>query len=69
MTDHENPAIERGVSDVNIEVTTNPPTNDVGEYVCGRECADGSPCENVLAVPFLPCHQHDTDAPIIGPRR
>lgn len=31
--------------------------------VCGRECADGSPCQNTVDAPGGPCHLHPEDAP------
>lgn len=45
---------------------TDPPTNDEDEYICGRECLDGSVCLNRSPIPFLACPSHDLDAPPVG---
>lgn len=42
-----------------------PPTNDKGEYVCGRECVDGTVCMTPSAVPFWPCANHETNDPLV----
>lgn len=42
-----------------------PPTNEAGEYICGRECLDGSRCLNRAPFPFLPCSNHDVDDPLL----
>ncbi len=43
-----------------------PPTNDAGEYVCSRRCANGTPCLITVSLPFISCHQHDQSGPIVG---
>lgn len=42
-----------------------PPTNEDGQYVCGRPCKDGSPC--MAHVPFghMTCYQHERSEPIV----
>lgn len=42
-----------------------PPTNDDGEYVCGRRCANGTRCLITVSLPFISCHQHDQSKPVV----
>lgn len=43
----------------------NPPTNNKGEYICSRECVDGTVCMTPSAVPFWPCSNHEVNDPLI----
>lgn len=42
-----------------------PPTNDAGEYVCSRRCANGTRCLITVSLPFISCHQHDQSNPVV----
>ncbi|WP_122090198.1 hypothetical protein [Halalkalicoccus subterraneus] len=43
-----------------------PPTNDAGEYVCSRRCANGTRCLITVSLPYISCHQHDQSEPVVG---
>ncbi|ADJ15620.1 hypothetical protein [Halalkalicoccus jeotgali] len=45
--------------------TGDPPTNDAGEYVCGRRCANGTRCLITVSLPSISCHQHDQSEPVV----
>lgn len=47
------------------ETPTNPPRDDHRNLICGRECTDGSPCEQKVSVPFIACLYHDNHDPVI----
>lgn len=53
-------ALKRVGSDTNDVA----PTSDTGEYICGRECIDGTRCMAPVSLPLLSCYQHDTEAPL-----
>jgi hypothetical protein len=42
-----------------------PPTNEDGQYVCGRPCTDGSRCMAHVSFGHLTCYQHDRSQPIV----
>lgn len=42
-----------------------PPTNDAGEYVCSRRCANGTRCLITVSLPFISCHQHDQSKAVV----
>lgn len=42
-----------------------PPTNEDGEYVCSRRCANGTRCMITVSLPSISCHQHDQSKPIV----
>lgn len=65
MSNRGDATVRGGLFEYGIELTGDPPTNTSGQYICGRECIDGSQCKKVITAPFMPCHQHETDAPII----
>lgn len=44
---------------------SNPPTNDEGEFVCGRECVDGTRCLTPVWLPYIACWNHNRDDPIV----
>ena len=41
-----------------------PPTDDDGEFVCGRECTNGTPCLRRVPIEYLACSLHDQTDPI-----
>lgn len=51
--------------DIDTDVSTEqakpaePPTNDAGEYICGRRTEDETTCYAVVSLPYVACHQHD----------
>lgn len=45
--------------------TDAPPTNDAGEYVCSRRCANGTRCLITVSLPYISCHQHDQSEPVV----
>lgn len=45
--------------------TDEPPTNEAGEYVCSRRCANGSRCMITVSLPFISCHQHDQSKAVV----
>lgn len=42
-----------------------PPTNENGQYVCGRPCTDGSRCMAHVSFGYMTCYQHDRSQPIV----
>lgn len=42
-----------------------PPTNENGQYVCGRPCKDGSRCMAHVMFGHMTCYQHDRSQPIV----
>jgi hypothetical protein len=48
-----------------IDTSGDPPTNDEGQFLCSRECADGSQCLATVPLPYLACHQHRQTDPVI----
>lgn len=42
-----------------------PPTNETGQFVCGRPCADGSRCMVHVKFGYMACYQHDRSQPIV----
>lgn len=47
------------------EFDTDPPTNENGQYVCGRPCTDGSRCMVHVSFGYMTCYQHDRSQPIV----
>ena len=47
------------------EFDTDPPTNDEGQFVCGRPCTDGSRCLAHVSFGYMTCYQHDRSRPIV----
>lgn len=42
-----------------------PPTDDEGEFVCGRRCKDGTRCVIRVPVGYTTCQHHEISDPII----
>ena len=46
-------------------VSSDPPTNEEGQYICSRACTDGSPCLAIVPLPYFACYQHARNEPMI----
>lgn len=44
---------------------TDPPTNDDGQFICGRPCTNGSRCMAHVSFGYLTCYQHDRSQSIV----
>jgi hypothetical protein len=42
-----------------------PPSDDDGEWICGRACRDGTPCRRSVALPGMACHEHEGQSPLV----
>lgn len=40
-----------------------PPVNGIDQYICGRDCKDGTLCQRVVLIPFLSCYTHRPSPP------
>ncbi len=50
-----------------LDENDEPPVNDDGEFICGRECRDGTRCMADVTLPYIACYQHDRGDPIVEP--
>ena len=48
-----------------VDQADDPPTNQAGEFICGRANRDGSSCHALVPMPYLSCYQHDQGAPVV----
>lgn len=42
-----------------------PPADADGEWVCGRACRDGTPCRRPVPLPWMACHEHEGQSPLV----
>jgi hypothetical protein len=47
------------MSELMVEHEDEPPVNDAGQFICGRVCRDGSPCQIRVPMAYFACHRHD----------
>ncbi|SEO67745.1 hypothetical protein SAMN04487948_104128 [Halogranum amylolyticum] len=58
-----------GVDAVDTDATrgddASPPRDSNGYHICYRECKDGTPCRRITNVPWLACHVHFDQPPML----